>query len=129
MASRRQEKMASVVKEAISDAINNLSDPRISGLVSVTHVDVSPDMKNADIYLSVFGVDEKEQNLTIEAIESARNKIQGFLAHEMRSKFCPSIRLHKDDKFKKTLETLKLIDEVAEKKQQEDENKKDEDSD
>lgn len=128
MASRRQEKMARVIKEAVSDAITNLSDPRISGLVSITHVDVSPDMKNADIYLSIFGVDEKQQHLTFEAIESARNKIQGFLAHEIRSKFCPSIRLHEDEKFKKTLETLKIIEEVTEKEQHE-EPEKDEDSD
>ena len=114
MATRRQEKVARVVKEAVSDAItHHLNDPRIEGFVSVTRVDVAPDMRNADVFLSIFGKDEATQNKTFIAIEHARSRIQSLLACEVRSKFCPVLHFHRDEKFKKTLETMRLIDEAT----------------
>jgi ribosome-binding factor A len=111
MPTRRQQKVARVVREAVSEAISNhLSDPRITGFVSVTRVDVSADLHNAQVYLSIFGGDEKSQDKTFAAISNARSRIQSFLAAEMKSKFCPVIKLCRDEQFKKTLETLKLID-------------------
>ena len=114
MATRRQEKVARVVKEAVSDAItHHLNDPRIEGFVSVTRVDMAPDMRNADVFLSIFGKNEASQNKTFAAIEHARSRIQSLLASEVRSKFCPVLHFHRDEKLKKTLEIMKLIDEAA----------------
>ena len=121
MATRRQEKVARVVKEAVSNAIaHHLNDPRIEGFVSVTRVDVAPDMRNADVFLSIFGKDEATQNKTFIAVEHARTRIQSLLASEVRSKFCPVLHFHRDEDFKKTLETMRLIDEAT--KELEDEN-------
>jgi len=114
MATRRQEKVARVVKEAVSDAIaNHLNDPRIEGFVSVTRVDVAADLRSADVYLSIFGKDETCQNKTFVAITHARSRIQSLLAGKLQGKFCPVLRFHRDEKFKKTLETMKLIDEAT----------------
>lgn len=111
MATRRQEKVARVVKEAVSDAIaNHLNDPRIEGLVSVTRVDIAPDLRNADVYLSIFGKDETSQNKTFAAITHAKSRIQSLLAGKLQCKFCPVLHFYRDEKFKKTLETMKLID-------------------
>jgi len=114
MATRRQEKVARIVREAVSDAISNhLSDPRIEGLVSVTRVDMAADLRSADVYISILSKDEAAQNKTFAAIEHAKSRIQSLLASRVQSKFCPVLRFHKDDKFKKTLETMKLIDEAV----------------
>jgi ribosome-binding factor A len=114
MATRRQEKFARVIKEAVSDAIaNHLSDPRIEGFVSVTRVEITADLRNADVYLSIFGKDEAAHNRTYEAITHAKSRIQSLLSDRLQSKFCPSLRFKMDDKFKKTLEIMKLIDETA----------------
>jgi len=119
MATRRQEKVARVVKEAVSDAISNhLNDPRIEGFVSVTKVDMTTDLRSADVYLSIFGSDETGQNKTFAAITHAKSRIQSLLAGKLQCKFCPVLRFHKDEKFKKTLETMKLIDQaVSERKE------------
>jgi ribosome-binding factor A len=86
MPTRRQEKMARVVKEVVSDAIaNHLSDPRIEGFVSVTRVEVAADLRSADVYLG----------------------------SKLKSKFCPVLQFHQDEQFKKTLETMKLIDQAV----------------
>ena len=116
MPTRRQEKIARIVRESVSDSIaNHLSDPRIEdSFVSVTKVDVSADLRIANVYLSIFGCDEKAQTLVFNAIAHAKKRIQMLLADKIQSRFCPVLNLHKDDMFKKTLETLKLIDDLAE---------------
>jgi len=114
MRTRRQEKIAQVVKQAVSHAIqHDLSDPRIEGLVSVTVVEMAHDLRSAEVYLSVLGRSPGAENATYIAIQGARRRIQGVVAKAVNSKFCPVIQLHKDDKFKKTLETMNLIDQAA----------------
>ncbi len=114
MPTRRQEKVARVVKEVASDVIaNHLSDPRIEGLVSVTRIDMAADLRSADVYLSIFGGDNAAQNKTFAAITHAGKRIQSLLASKLQCKFCPVLHFHRDEKFKKTLETMKLIDQAV----------------
>jgi len=114
MATRRQERVARAVKEAVSDAIaNHLNDPRIEGFVSVTRVDIAADLRSADVFLSIFGKDDTAQNKTFVAITHAKSRIQSLVAGKLQSKFCPVLHFYKDEKFKKTLETMKLIDEAV----------------
>jgi ribosome-binding factor A len=114
MATRRQEKVARVVKEAVSDAItHHLSDPRIEGFVSITRVDVAADLRNADVYISVFGKNQAAQNKTFEAINHAKSRIQSYLAGRIQSKFCPVLHFYADENFKKALETMELIDKAT----------------
>ncbi len=106
--------MARVVKEAVSDAItNHLNDPRIDGFVSITRVELTTDLRNANVYISVFGKNPASQNRTFEAINHARSRIQSFLADRIKSKFCPVLHFYTDEKFKKTLETFDLIDKAT----------------
>jgi len=114
MVTRRQERFSRVIKEAVSDAVaNHLSDPRIEGFVSVTRVDIAADLRSADVYISIFGKGDTAQDKTFLAITHAKSRIQSLLAGRLQSKFCPVLHFYKDEKFKKTLETMKLIDEVA----------------
>jgi len=114
MATRRQEKVARVVKEAVSDAISHhLNDPRIEGFVSVTRVEMATDLRSADVYVSIFGKDQASQNKTFTAITHAKSRIQSMLADKLQSKFCPVLRFYMDEKFKKTLEILKLIEQAS----------------
>jgi ribosome-binding factor A len=115
MSTRRQERVARVVKEATSDAISHhLNDPRIEGgLVSVTRVEVAADLHTADVYLSIFGKDCAAENRTFMAIAHAKGRIQSLVADRLQSKFCPVLHFYRDEKFKKTLETMKLIDQAV----------------
>lgn len=128
MPTRRQEKVARVIKDVVSDAVaNHLNDPRIEGFVSVTRVEVAVDLRSADVYLSIFGggavsredyeqekrQEDATQNKTFAAIVHAKSRIQSFLASKLQCKFCPVLRFHRDEQFKKTLETMKLIDQAV----------------
>lgn len=114
MQTRRQEKVSRVVKEAVSEVIGgHLSDPRIAGFVSVTRVEMSANLRDAEVYISIFGGDEVLQKKTFLAIKHARTKIQSFLSGRIKSKFCPILHFHIDDKFKKTLKTMNIIEAAA----------------
>ncbi|MHC5119578.1 MAG: 30S ribosome-binding factor RbfA [Planctomycetota bacterium] len=80
MTSRRQHKVARAIRESVSKTIlNGLSDPRINGLVTVTEVEVSPDMKNATVFLSILAPDDRKANVTFGAICHAI----GHFQHEL----------------------------------------------
>ena len=53
------------------------------------------------------------QNKTFAAIVHAKSRIQSLISGKIQSKFCPVLHFFNDDKFKKTLETLKLIEKVT----------------
>ncbi len=120
MPTRRQEKVARVIKEVVSEAIaGHLSDPRITGFISVTRVDVTADMRRADVYLSILAATEHAKDRAFAAITHARARIQSYLADALESRFCPVLRFHEDEQFRKTLETMRLIDQVASERQHE----------
>lgn len=113
MTSRRQHKIARVIKESVSKTVlTGLSDPRINGLISVTEVDVSPDMKNATVYLSILTPDNRGQDTVFEAIRHAAGHIQHQLGNDLTGRCCPQLQFKQDQKVKKTLETLRLIEEA-----------------
>ena len=114
MPSRRQEKVARVIKESVSDTIaNRLGDPRIEGFVSVVEVDVSPDLRNANVFISIMVENDAVRRRTFSAIEHATKHIQARLSRKMTAKFCPRLHFHEDNKLKNTLETLRIIDEAT----------------
>jgi ribosome-binding factor A len=114
MPSRRQERMSRVIKEAVSDIINNhLQDPRIEGFISITEVRTEPDMKSAEVFISIMGQNEAKQRMSYTAITHAAGRIQALLGDYIESRYCPHLYFHLDERLKKTMETMRLIDEVS----------------
>ena len=71
---------------------------------------MAPDLRRASVYLSIFGGDETAQNKTFAAITHAGKRMQSLVANKLHSKFCPVLHFHRDEKFKKTMEMMDLID-------------------
>lgn len=124
MTSRRQERMARVIKEAVSDIIaNHLQDPRVEVFISVTEVRTEPDLKRAEVFLSIMAGTEAKQRAAFIAIQHAAGRIQALLGGYIKARFCPHLYFHLDERLKKTMETMKLIDEVSKEFKSEDEKK------
>lgn len=108
----RVEKMASNVKAIISDVIlNELNDPRISPLTSVTRVEMSRDLQIAKTFISVLGSDA-ECRRTFAGLKHAIGHVQRILAHRLATRHCPEIRLYVDDSLKQSAKTVEMINEV-----------------
>lgn len=106
----RKERISKFVRDVVSDAITmRINDPRVHRLTSVTRVEVSPDYRVADVYVSVMGTDN-EARTTIRGLESARGMIQTRLARQINMRQCPQLRFHLDIGFKKAIETIRALD-------------------
>ena len=108
----RLPKLAHAVRDVVSDAIaNRLSDPRIHRFTSITRVEVSPDLKYADVYVSIMG-SEAEGQTTLRGLESARGAVQSRLARSLTTRQCPLLRFHLDLGIKKAIAIIRQIDEL-----------------
>jgi len=109
---RRLEKVASVIRDVVSDAVaNRLSDPRISPLASVTRVEVAGDLQTACVYISVLGTPADERR-TLAGLDHAVGHVQRLLAGRLRTRQCPRLRFVSDPSIKKGAETIRMIDEA-----------------
>ena len=82
--SRRTHRVADLIRAELSDLLlRSVHDPRIR-LVSVTDVDVSPDLRHAVVKVSVLGGDEERES-TVEALRHARGFLRSELAHRLRT--------------------------------------------
>jgi len=102
--------VGSQIRLVISDALQNkLADPRLDRIASVTRVEVTADMSFADVYVSVMGTDRQQKDY-ISALRRAHGLLQSLVARKLRTRTCPSVKLHLDKSLKKGIETIQLID-------------------
>ncbi|HHX24492.1 MAG: 30S ribosome-binding factor RbfA [Tepidanaerobacteraceae bacterium] len=108
----RSERVAEEIKKNVSYIINNnLKDPRINGLISVTGVTVTRDLRNAKIFLSLYG-DKTKQNDVFEAIKNAKGFIRRELASMVRMRYIPELSFKLDDSIEYGIQINKLLDKV-----------------
>jgi ribosome-binding factor A len=111
MTSRRIQKAAEAIREVVSMAIlTDLKDPRIEG-VTVTYVEVSPDMRVAKVHVSVMG-DEAAQQLCVHGLRSAAGYLQQKIASRIETRYTPRLRFELDQGVKKSIAIAKLLTEV-----------------
>jgi len=78
MQGKRLERVNQLIKEEISTLVQReLKDPRL-GFVTITEVDVTPDLKQAKVFVSVLGPEEKWVS-SFKALENARGFIWSWL--------------------------------------------------
>jgi ribosome-binding factor A len=106
---RRGQRVASVIRHLVSEAlIVELNDPRMSFVVTVTGVDVSADMRFADVRVSVLG-GPKEQEDCLRGIRHAHGRLQAKVAEALDMKFCPILRFHLDQSVKRSIAVSAII--------------------
>lgn len=110
----RAEKAAELIRAEVSEILRaKVSDPRI-GFVSITSVDVSPDLENAAIYVSIFG-GEKDKAAAMAGLESATRFIRGELGRRIEFRQVPQIRFARDDSLEKGSKVLGIINKLHKK--------------
>ncbi|MBN2511834.1 MAG: 30S ribosome-binding factor RbfA [Sedimentisphaerales bacterium] len=114
MANRRSQKVARVIRDSVSETIQqHLSDPRLTGFISITGVDVAPDMKTALVSLSILASDDEARQASFQAVQHAAGVIQRHLGQALTSRHCPHLRFELDSTMQKTLRTLELIEQAS----------------
>jgi ribosome-binding factor A len=90
-----------------------LNDPRLVGLVSVTSVEVAPDLATARVYVSILG-SEDEQKKALQALEAASGMLSHSLEGRIRIRRMPKLRFLLDTRIEQGENMSELIDRVME---------------
>ncbi|HRW58038.1 MAG TPA: 30S ribosome-binding factor RbfA [Chlamydiales bacterium] len=113
MQKRRQEKLNSLLKEVISDVIfKKVRNPNISELLTVTKVEITQDMHEAKVFISIMDNDEAIKKSSIDALNSAAGFIAVNSAAQTSLRYFPKLTFKLDrslEQFEKIEKILKEI--------------------
>ena len=90
----RPERVAEEFREILAEEIPQLKDPRV-GFVTVTRVEVTPDLRRATVFYTVLGKDADNRR-TRAGLASARAHLRSQLGHQVRMKFTPELEFRED---------------------------------
>jgi ribosome-binding factor A len=111
--SRRSERTSKLIQREISGLLEReVNDPRLSKLVSVTEVTLSPDLKHAKIFVSTLGSKIDKEDL-LAGFNNASGFLRKELATHLRLKQIPQLSFHYDDSIERGARLLKLIGELS----------------
>jgi ribosome-binding factor A len=108
---RRLLKAAEAVREVVSMAIlTQVRDPRVKD-VTVTRVEMAPDMRNATVHVSVMGTPAQEQ-LALRGLARSAGFLQAQIAERIETRYTPRLRFELDQGVKHSLEIARVLGEV-----------------
>ena len=99
------------VRAVVADGVGALKDPRI-GLVTVTGVNVTPDLREATVYVSVLGGERKRRE-TLAGLASAHGVLQARINRELNLRRTPTLTFSYDESVEQGVRMTQLIDEIA----------------
>ncbi len=115
MSRRRQEKMSEEIKRIVSHILQEgIKDPRIEqAAISLTRVDLSNDMSNARINISILG-DQMKQEEMMNAVRAARGYIRSELARRLQVKHAPEIEFRLDKSIEHGIRISSILEDLKE---------------
>ncbi len=109
---KRSERVGDQMKQEIADILmRKIKDPRI-GFVTVTDVEIADDLRNAKVYVSIYGEDKKTP---LKGLESAAPFIRSELGRRMRMKFMPELLFRYDNTVERGAHIMELLRTIEEK--------------
>ena len=94
--SNRMDKINEELKKELSVIIdNNLKNPHITGIISVTKVKTSPDLRYARVYISLLN--SKNVKETLDGLKSASGFMRSEIARRINLRYTPELRFEIDD--------------------------------
>jgi ribosome-binding factor A len=106
--SRRSDRVAEAIREEVANFLTEgVKDPRVVGLVTVTGVEVTRDLRHAKVFVSVIGSDT-ERAATFEGLDSLAAHLRSRVGRALRLRVAPEIAFRADDSIARAarIETL-----------------------
>jgi ribosome-binding factor A len=111
MTSRRVQKAAEAIREVVSMAIlTDIKDPRVRD-VTVTYVEVTPDMRAAKVHVSVMG-DETKQQLSLRGLQNSAGFLQSKVSKRIDTRYTPRLTFMLDLGVKRSIEIAQILQSV-----------------
>ncbi len=108
MASNRIGRINEEIQKELSALLRNLKDPRVQDtMISITHVETTPDLRYAKIYVS-FLQEERAQD-ALKGLKSAGGYLRRELGQSLQLRYTPELGWEQDDSITYGAKMLKLI--------------------
>ena len=107
MASNRIGRINEEIQRELSDLIRSVKDPRVTGLISVTAVDTTPDLKFCKVYISVL--DKSDVNQVLKGLKSAAGWLRRELGRTLNLRATPELTFVRDDSIDQGAHILDLL--------------------
>ena len=107
MASNRIGRINEEIQREMSTLIRNVKDPRVSGMISVTAVETTPDLKFCKVYISVL--DKSDVNQVLKGLKSAAGFLRRELGRTLNLRNTPELSFVRDDSIDKGAHILDML--------------------
>ena len=111
MASNRIGRINEEIQRELSSLIRTVKDPRVHGLVSITAVDTTPDLRYAKIFVSVL--DKSDVKEVVKGLRSAGGYLRRELGRSLQLRYTPELTFVADDSSAEGAHILELIEKLA----------------
>ncbi|MCA8939968.1 MAG: 30S ribosome-binding factor RbfA [Planctomycetes bacterium] len=109
---RRLAKIEKAIAQEIATAlVTNTKDPRATKLISITRVEITPDLAYAKVFYTLFG-DEADRRTAARLFESSRGYYQSLVAARLETRTTPHLEFRYDEQEAKRQHISNLIDEA-----------------
>jgi ribosome-binding factor A len=113
MTTRRAERVSSLIRNDIVQLLReNVNDPRLKSLISVTAVTTASDLKNSKVFVSVMGT-KKEAEDALQGFKSAAGYFRHELGDRIRLRSIPELTFQLDDSIERGARVVDLINKVS----------------
>jgi len=95
---RRGQRIADMIRQEIANLIihGDIKDPRVEGLITVTRVEMTPDMKLARVFVSILK-DDHDRETVLKGLKNASGYMKAQIAHHLKLRHTPSLQFKLDD--------------------------------
>ena len=107
MASNRIGRINEEIQRELSALIPAVKDPRVSGMISVTAVETTPDLRYAKAYISVL--DKENGERVLKGLRSASGWLRRELGSALKLRYTPELVFQLDDSIDKGAHILELL--------------------
>ena len=107
MPSNRIGRINEEIQRELSSLIRTVKDPRVHGLVSITAVNTTPDLRYAKIYVSVL--DKSDVNEVVKGLKSAGGYLRRELGAALRLRYTPELQFVADDSIQQGAHILEML--------------------
>lgn len=112
MSTQRMLRVNELLKREIADLLERVDLSLANCLVSVSEVETSPDLRHAQVHISVLGGDDAVQRKVLKFLRENRGSLQKKIAHDITLKYTPVLEFTSDDRIAHGDKVLAILAEM-----------------
>lgn len=110
---RRTQRLNDLIRDELANLLlRQVKDPRLEGLITITAVELTPDLKTAKVFVSVLGGGE-DKSQVLHGFQAASGYLRRELGHRISLRRVPELAFFQDDSIERGVHLLHLIQEVS----------------